>query len=94
MLPTKVTWSDRVEKQLGKIPIHIQEKFRAWMVSVEEDGIHIVRRRHGFHDEALKGLRLGQRSVRLNKAYRVIYVQKDQSHIRLIQVIEVNKHEY
>ena len=45
-----------------------------------------------FHDEPLKGERKGQRSVRMNKAYRIIYVViKDRIHIELI---EVNKHEY
>ena len=42
--------------------------------------------------EPLKGERKGQRSVRMNKAYRLIYkIIKDRIHIELI---EVNKHEY
>ncbi|MBW1759830.1 MAG: hypothetical protein JRI88_05880 [Deltaproteobacteria bacterium] len=42
--------------------------------------------------EPLKGKRFGQRSVRLSKAYRAIYIEKQESII--IEVIEVSKHDY
>ena len=46
----------------------------------------------GFHDEPLKGERKGQRSVRMNRAYRLIYrVIADRVHVELL---EVHKHEY
>ena len=61
---------------------------------VEESGIREVRKFKGFHDEPLKGRRRGQRSVRLNKAYRAIYVEHEEGEIELIEVLEVNKHEY
>ena len=48
----------------------------------------------GFHDEPLKGKRQGQRSVRLNRAYRAIYVERGTGAVELIEVLEVNKHEY
>ena len=48
----------------------------------------------GYHDETLKGERKGQRSVRLNKGYRVIYEETETGNIVLISVPEVNKHEY
>ena len=48
----------------------------------------------GFHDEPLKGKRQGQRSVRLNRAYRAIYVEHETGEVELIEVLEVNKHEY
>ena len=90
----KVAWSDKVEKQLSKVPEHIQRKFRAWAQAVEEDGLPVVRRLPGFHDEPLKGVRTGQRSIRLNRAYRAIYVERSNDDIELVDVIEVNKHEY
>jgi proteic killer suppression protein len=90
----RVIWSDKVDKQLRKIPDHIQRKFRAWAVAVEEDGLPAVRRQPGFHDEPLKGIRKGQRSVRLNIAYRAIYVERSDGEVELVEVIEVNKHEY
>ncbi len=55
-------------------------------------GIHEVRKFKRYHDEPLKGNRVGQRSVRLNRAYRAIYVELE-SEIEIL-VIEVNKHEY
>ena len=48
----------------------------------------------GFHDEPLKGKLQGQRSVRLNRAYRAIYVEHETGEVELIEVLEVNKHEY
>lgn len=53
-----------------------------------------MRKRPGYHDEPLKGKRLGQRSIRLNKAYRAIYEIDTTGTIHFIEVIEVNKHEY
>ena len=87
----RVFWSNKVEKQLRKIPDHIQRKFQTWAAAVEEDG---MRKLPGFHDEPLKGVRQGQRSVRLNRAYRAIYVERTSGQIELVEVIEVNKHEY
>lgn len=48
----------------------------------------------GLHDEPLKGQRKGQRSVRLNRAYRAIYVERSDGPVELVEVIETNKHEY
>ena len=90
----KVVWSDKVEKQLRKIPDYIQRKFQGWAAAVEEDGLPAVRKLPGFHDEPLKGQRLGQRSVRLNRAYRAIYFERTSGQIEIVEVIEVNKHEY
>lgn len=90
----RVVWSNKVEKQLRRIPDHIQRKFQAWAAAVEEDGLPTVRKLSGFHDEPLKGQRYGQRSIRLNRAYRAIYVERRSSEIELVEVIEVNKHEY
>jgi toxin HigB-1 len=53
-----------------------------------------VRELKGFHDEPLRGPRAGQHSVRLNRTYRVIYIEEKDGQIRIANVIEVNKHEY
>ena len=63
-------------KQLQKLPEHIQIKFFNWQAAVVESGLDAVRRIPGYHDERLKGDRRWQRSTRLNKAYRAIYVIK------------------
>ncbi len=90
----KVYWSKSVDKDLGRLPEFILQKFRAWVVAVERDGMSTVRKLKGFHDEPLRGNRAGQRSVRLNRAYRVIYVEDVNGKIHVAQVIEVSKHDY
>jgi proteic killer suppression protein len=47
-----------------------------------------------YHDEPLKGTRKGQRSIRLNKAYRAIYIEKNNGTLEFIEVQEVSKHDY
>lgn len=90
----QVIWSKRVEKQLDKLPIKILEKFYDWLNAIALMGITEARKRPGLHDEPLAGIRQGQRSVRLNKAYRVIYIESANGKFKVIQVIEVNKHDY
>jgi hypothetical protein len=46
----------------------------------------------GFHDETIKGNRLGQRSSRLNLQYRVMYVIEEE--IITVYVLEITPHEY
>jgi toxin HigB-1 len=77
---------------LDKLPLGIAKKFYDWVESVRISGIIEVRKSVGYHDETLLGKRHGQRSLRLNKAYRAIYVEREE--ITIIQVIEVNKHDY
>ena len=80
-----------VEKSIKKLPDHIVIKLLSWAKRIEIYGLEEVRKIAGFHDEPLKGDRAGQRSIRLNKA---IYTLDRTGTIRLIKVIEVNKHEY
>ena len=85
---------DNVEKELKKIPYYIVDKLLMWAKAVELQGIRKVRKVPGYHDEPLKGIRSGQRSVRLSKAYRAIYKEETEGVIHLIILLEVNKHEY
>ena len=52
-----------------------------------------VRKVLGWHDEPLYGKRKGQRSIRLSKSYRAIYVIK-KTHIKFVSIEEVHKHAY
>ena len=61
---------------------------------MEEEGILDVRKIKGYHDKPLKGDRKGQRSVRLNKAYRLIYEEDKKRNLVVILILEVNKHDY
>lgn len=89
-----VRWSKKVAKQLDALPDQIVRKFYAWVSVVQLAGLRETRKSSGFHDEPLKGDRKGQRSVRLNKAYRAIYIETSNGDLELVEVIEVNKHEY
>ncbi len=94
MTKTLVTWPRSIEKQLDKIPAYLRDKFFAWVAAVERMGISEIRKLSGYHDEPLTGDRNGQRSIRLNQAYRAIYIEyKDKNEIN-INVIKVSKHEY
>lgn len=65
-----------------------------WVDAVETEGLYEIRKILGYHDEPLEGKRKGQRSIRLNKAYRAIYEINEEGIIEFVEVIEVNKHEY
>ena len=91
---SKVWITKFAEKQLSKLPKNIVAAYYTWVGTVELDGIRSTRKLSGYHDEPLKGERRGQRSVRLNKAYRVIYEETESGNLILIAVQEVNKHEY
>jgi proteic killer suppression protein len=90
----QVVLTDRARKDLRKLPLHILRKFEFWAKQVTIEGIAVVRRIPGFHDEPLKGQRQGQRSVRLSKSYRALYRILQGQQIELVQVEEINKHEY
>ena len=76
------------------MPHQIAAKLRAWVDAVTHDGLEEVRKRPGYHDEPLLGDRRGQRSIRLNRSWRAIYVILSDGRIEFIEVQEVNKHEY
>lgn len=82
------------KKQLKKMPRHIIENLAAWVDDVETRGLEEVRKISGYHDEPLRGERQGQRSIRLSRAYRAIYVIKASSEMEFVSVEEVSKHEY
>lgn len=91
---TSVIWKNSVEKDLDRLPPHILHKFHLWVKDVALKGIRQVRTNPGCHDEPLYGTRIGQRSIRLNRAYRAIYIERDDGKVEFIEVIEVNKRDY
>lgn len=94
MRKTRVVVTRFAEKQINKVPNYISEALFIWVETVELSGIAESRKLKGYHDEPLKGHRKGQRSVRLNRSYRAIYVEDESADLILVTVIEVNKHEY
>ena len=91
---TVVKITRRALKDLKRTPLHIQEKFRAWLVAVNKAGLEETRKRPGWHDEPLQGDRKGQRSIRLNKLWRAIYFIKEDGAIEFVEIIEVTPHDY
>jgi toxin HigB-1 len=90
---TIVVISNKARKQLPKLPKSIQSSFAAWILNLEIIGLEETRKIPGYHDEPLKSPRVNQRSVRLSKANRVFY-EIFQDTVRVIHIIEVNKHKY
>lgn len=90
----EVELSEQAKNELRKLPLPIVFKLQAWIHGVKEHGLRKMKRVSGFHDEPLQGRRKGQRSIRLNKAYRAFYVINRHGIVEFIEVIEVNKHEY
>lgn len=83
---------DIKNKDLRRIPKHILSKLKAWVEKVEELGIREVRLSIGYHDEPLNGGRKGQRSIRLSKLWRAIYIE-NKGNLEIV-VIEVTPHKY
>jgi proteic killer suppression protein len=90
----QVLLEKKAKQDLMLVPPHIVRKFMGWVLYVESFGIREARLVKSFHDEPLKGSRKGQRSIRLNRSYRAIYIELSQNEIAIINVIEVNKHDY
>jgi proteic killer suppression protein len=88
-----VVIADSAQKQLRKVPRHVAEKLADWALAFEAYGLEEIRKVPGYHDEPLKGKRAGQRSIRLSRAYRAIYVVS-QGTLEFVSVEEVHKHDY
>lgn len=89
-----VKLSRKALKDLKKVPLYIAIKLQSWIENVGYSGLSEVRKISGYHDEPLKGERDGQRSIRLSRGYRAIYVIDNDTKITFVEVIEVDKHDY
>lgn len=89
-----VQFSRKALKQTKKLPKNLQIKLRYWVYFVKNKGLLAAQQYPGYKDEALSGDRAGQRSARLNKAYRIIYKVKSNKAVTFVSIEEVNKHAY
>jgi toxin HigB-1 len=89
-----VRFKDAAKKALARVPAHIMVKLNLWVQLVEGRGLFEARKIPGFHDEPLKGKRLGQRSIRLSSSYRAIYTVESGGAVEILWVEEVSKHDY
>jgi len=91
---TQVELGKKAKKQLNSVPRHILNKLESWIRAVELEGVEQVRKISGYHDEALQGKRKGQRSIRLSRSYRAVYIMLKSGVVEYINIEEVHKHEY
>lgn len=89
----RVDITRQAQKQLAKVPAQIKRQLLAWALDVETNGLEQARKVPGYHDEPLKGDRAGQRSVRLNRQWRAIYVIKSDG-VQFVSVEEITPHKY
>lgn len=89
-----VRLSRRAEKDLERAPRHIVVKLQGWIDAVTYQGLEVVRRIPGYHDEPLEGVWRGHRSIRLSRAYRAIYRITLEESLELVYVERITKHEY
>lgn len=96
MKPTVVYAAKTVIRAIrkGLIPMYIIDKFFKWKADVQSLGIQEARKVPGYHDEPVKGSEVGRRSVRLNQAWRLFYLEEETGECHVIAVEEINKHEY
>ena len=81
-----------IPKTAKRLPVWILKEYETWKDLVHRHGPEILREYPGYHDEQLKGTRKGQRSSRLNRQYRVIYIVDRQ--VVTIYVIDLTPHKY
>ena len=89
----KIKLSKKALKSIKVLPKHIKDKFIKFAQTVETIGYLEAISNRSYKDEALVGTRKNQRSIRLNKAYRVIY-KLELEEIYIINILEINKHDY
>ena len=89
-----VTVSKLADKQMAKIPEHILSRLKSWIETVEQFGLIYARTLKSLHDEPLQGKRKGQRSIRLNKQWRLIYSENETTQEIEILILEVTPHDY
>lgn len=89
----RVEISKKAEKNIKALPSHIKDKCFDFFQDVEKAGYMKAVTYRSYKDEALLGKRKGQRSVRLNRSYRIIYKLK-QKEIFILDILEINKHDY
>lgn len=90
----RVQWDQSVHKQIHKLPDSMVGSFYDWVNAVEQLGMERVRILPGYHDEKLRGQLRGLRSVRISKAYRVLYYEIEDGLIKVAQVTRISKHDY
>ncbi len=93
-MDTIVVLSKQAQKDIKKIPKHILLQFDLWVEIIETEGLLAMQKVKGYRDHALKGERKGQRSSSLSRSWRVIYKLDQETRHLVVEILEVNHHEY
>ncbi len=93
-METIVVLSKKANKDLKKIPKHILVNFDLWVEIIETDGLKAMQKIKGYRDHTLVGDRKKQRSSSLSRSLRVIYTLDKKTNQLIVDVLEVNHHEY
>ena len=91
---SRVVISKSAQRDVKRAPVQVRRKLALWVRSVETVGVEAVRKVPGYHDEPLQGQRVGQRSIRLSRQWRAIYVVLSNGQLEFIEIQEVNPHAY
>ncbi len=86
--------SKKAQKELRKIPKHILLQLDLWIEIISEEGYRSMQLIKGYNDHALIGDRKGQRSSYLSRSWRVIYTINEERAAILIEILEINHHDY
>lgn len=91
----QIQFTKQAYKEFSKAPYYVQETVGVWLMNVRNMGIEQTRIHggKGLHDEPLKGNRTGQRSIRLNRSWRLIY-EIENGELHIIKILSVTKHDY
>jgi mRNA-degrading endonuclease RelE of RelBE toxin-antitoxin system len=81
-----------IQKACKKLPGQVLKKYELWKNIVFRHGPEKLKEFPGFHDEALKGKRQGERSSRLSLQYRVLY--RIERNVVTVYVLEITPHRY
>jgi proteic killer suppression protein len=93
-MPTVVALTRLAKKNLKKIPRHILIQLDLWIEILETEGLLAMQKINGYKDHPLTGDREGQRSSYLSRSWRVIYKIDEDQDLILIEILEVNHHDY
>jgi proteic killer suppression protein len=90
----QVEIGSKAKDGIRRLPKHVVRKLMAWVDGVETLGLEEMRKIPGYHDEPLHGQRKGQRSIRLSRSCRAIYVIATGGEGEIVRIAEVMKHDY
>ncbi|OGI10786.1 MAG: hypothetical protein A3F80_07110 [Candidatus Melainabacteria bacterium RIFCSPLOWO2_12_FULL_35_11] len=82
----------KFKKEIDNLPVQCKKKYAVFKYISEHSGLKGIGGYPGFKLEQLKGNLKGVYSVRLNIAYRVLFIVNEEK--KLIEIYEVSKHEY